>query len=92
MNLKWLKRAKEKDDFPTEVNANLPDELERFRTRRMEPPAVTRENYARPLDYVEEEAAPVKETKLSHDKTDLILQKLETIDLRLKLLEEKLGV
>lgn len=90
MDLKWLKRKKEKDDFPSEVNAELPDDLERFRTRRMEPPAVTRENYARPLEYMEDQPS-VKKSE-SSDKMDLILQKLETIDLRLKLLEEKMGV
>jgi hypothetical protein len=89
MNLNFLKRKKEKDSFPAEVNAELPEDLERFRTRGMEPPSVTRENYARPLEFVDEQPARKME---SQDKSDLILQKLETIDVRLKLLEEKLNV
>jgi hypothetical protein len=89
MNFNWLKRKKENDSFPTEVNAELPEDLERFRTRNIEPPSVNRENYARPLEFVDEQPARRID---SQDKSDLILQKLETIDVRLKLLEEKLNV
>jgi hypothetical protein len=84
MVLDFLKRKKAKDDFPTEITTELPEDLERFRARE---PLPTMERYPKPIDF--EESAKKSE---SHDKTDLILQKLETIDLRLKLLEEKLGV
>jgi hypothetical protein len=87
MNFNFLKKKRE--SFPSEVNAELPEDLERFRTRSMEPPSVTRENYARPLEFVDEQPARKID---SQDKTELILQKLETIDVRLKLLEEKLNV
>ena len=86
MVLGWLKRKKEKEeDFPEEVTAPLPEDLERFRVRGPEPVA-SKENYP-PLDMAAE-----TEKRDSRDKLDLILQKLETIDVRLKLLEEKLGV
>ena len=86
MKLDFLKRKKAaKEDFPTEITTELPDDLERFRTR--EPELPIRERYPTPMEFEE----PTKKLE-SHDKTDLILQKLETIDLRLKLLEEKLGV
>jgi hypothetical protein len=89
MNFNFLKKKKERESFPSEVNAELPEDLERFRTRGMEPPSVTRENYAKPLEFIDEQPSRKMETQ---DKTDLILQKLETIDVRLKLLEEKLNV
>jgi hypothetical protein len=82
----WLKRfRKEKEEeeaFPSEVTTPLPEDLERFRTR--EP-----EQFSRPaMNLVGETERGIE----SKDKLDLILQKLETIDVRLKLLEEKLGV
>jgi hypothetical protein len=84
MILDFLKKKKNKvDDFPTEIT-ELPEDLERFRTR--EEPIPVRERYPKPMGFEE----PVR--KESQDKSDLILQKLETIDVRLKLLEEKLGV
>jgi hypothetical protein len=85
----WLKRfRKQKEgEFPEEVTAPLPEDLERFRTNVNEPlPA--RGNYPTPMDLVGETEKRIE----SQDKMDLILQKLETIDVRLKLLEEKLGV
>jgi hypothetical protein len=83
----FLKKKKVKeDDFPSEIS-ELPDDLERFR-RDIEPP-MPASRYPKPLDFSEEPIAKKVETQ---DKTDLILQKLETIDVRLKLLEEKLGV
>lgn len=83
----WLRRfRKNKDEeeeagFPSEVTTPLPEDLERFRVRDdFAPP--------KPIDLV----GQTEKTIESKDKMDLILQKLETIDVRLKLLEEKLGV
>jgi len=81
----WLnifKRKKKEDDdvFSQEVTPTLPDDLERFRVEREMP--------QRPMDLV----GTTEKTIEDKDKMDLILQKLETIDVRLKLLEEKLGV
>ena len=84
----WLKRfRKEKEEeetFPSEVTTPLPDDLEKFRMREPEPMFPVPQ---RPLD-MESETRGIE----NKDKLDLILQKLETIDVRLKLLEEKLGV
>jgi hypothetical protein len=86
MILDFLKKKKNKvDDFPTEITTELPEDLERFRTR--EEPIPVRERYPKPMGFEE----PMRKSE-SQDKSDLILQKLETIDVRLKLLEEKLGV
>lgn len=86
MVLGWLGRFRKKNEeeeagFPTEVTATLPEDLERFRAREPESPQ-------RPMDFVGGTEKAIE----SKDKMDLILQKLETIDVRLKLLEEKLGV
>jgi len=88
MVLGFLKRKKKEEDFPTEVTEPLPEDLEKFRIRQPEAtPLPPRENYPG-LDMANE---PEKRSE-NQDKMDLILQKLETIDVRLKLLEEKLGV
>jgi len=81
--LRRFRKEKEEEEagFPTEVTTSLPDDLERFRTR--EP-----EQIPKPMDFVGQTERGIE----SKDKMDLILQKLETIDVRLKLLEEKLGV
>ncbi|NIO44847.1 MAG: hypothetical protein GTN36_04840 [Candidatus Aenigmarchaeota archaeon] len=87
----WLKKRKKKNEeesFPEEVTTPLPDDLERFKVRESEPLPTVRETYPRPLGLVGETERKIE----ADDKMDLILQKLETIDVRLKLLEEKLGV
>ncbi|NIO44104.1 MAG: hypothetical protein GTN36_00920 [Candidatus Aenigmarchaeota archaeon] len=85
----WLKRRKKKEEeFPEEVTTPLPEDLERFKVREPEHLPPVREGFPRPLDLV---GATEKRIE-TEDKMDLILQKLETIDVRLKLLEEKLGV
>jgi hypothetical protein len=85
----FLKRKRKNEgEFPEEVTSPLPEDLERFRTREPEPIVPPRENYPRSTDFFGE---PEKKIE-GQDKIDLILQKLETIDVRLKLLEEKLGV
>ncbi len=85
----WLRRKKkDEQEFPQEVTEPLPEDLERFRMRNTEPIPEPRESYPRPLDLVSATERGIE----TQDKMDLILQKLETIDVRLKLLEEKLGV
>jgi hypothetical protein len=85
----FLKRKKKNEgEFPEEVTSPLPDDLERFRTREPEPVIPSRNNYPRPPDFFGGTEKKIE----GQDKLDLILQKLETIDVRLKLLEEKLGV
>lgn len=88
MNLNFFKRKKKEENFPTEITTELPDELERFRTRGIDPTPPVGDTFAKPLEFVNETEKRV----VTQDKSDLILQKLETIDVRLKLLEEKLGV
>ena len=70
-----------------EVSRELPKDLERFRVQRQ----TVEERYA-PLPQRQmprEEPAPVERT-VSGDRIDMILQKLETIDTRLKLIEERM--
>jgi hypothetical protein len=82
----WLKRFRKKEEeediFPQEVTTPLPEDLEKFRMSGPEPIP------QRPIDLVGETERGIE----NKDRLDLILQKLETIDVRLKLLEEKLGV
>jgi hypothetical protein len=102
MVLDFLRKKKEVH-LPTEAipDEALPEELERFRIRKEEPEPATepvREYPAFP-EYGENvavettqptlpEPAPVEER--TDDRIELILQKLETIDTRLKLIEERL--
>ena len=86
----WIKnkiKKEKKGEFPEEVTEPLPEDLEKFRIREPGPIMPARDNY-RPLDMVGQTEKRIE----NQDKMDLILQKLETIDVRLKLLEEKLGV
>lgn len=99
--LDFRKKAKEKVEEATEIDEELPEELEKFRSRaRFGPPAEKEEPFI-PEEYRNDigEKAPAKKEnviELSKEhaaiehKIDLILSKLETIDARLKLLEEKL--
>jgi hypothetical protein len=91
-------RKNKKDDIlpaSLETTAELPEDLERF---RMRPPEV-RYPEARPEvknDYPVPEVPYGKSVedlvseRTQGDKIELILQKLETIDARLRLMEEKL--
>ena len=69
------------------ATAPLPKDLEKFRMQRQ----TVEERYAplpeRPMP--REEPAPA-EKYASGDRIDMILQKLETIDTRLKLIEERM--
>ena len=83
----------------------LPEELERFRFRReeptpiKEPPAEPVREYPAFPEYGENVAIetpqltlpePLAASEPADNRIDLILQKLETIDTRLKLIEERL--
>jgi hypothetical protein len=87
-------RKKKEDDIPLpasmEAGPDLPEDLERFRVKTPEirPPAT---------DYPVPEVPPYGKSveelvseRTSGDKIELILQKLETIDARLRLIEEKI--
>lgn len=88
------KEQKEPEEFATSNDNELPEELEKFRSRaKFGPPAEKEESFL-PEEYkknIDEMPAVKKESSdnVSH-KLDLILSKLETIDARIKLLEEKL--
>ena len=83
----------------------LPEELERFRMRKREetsytePAPETTSEYAELPAYGEDVAVetpqpilpePLPSPERTDDRIELILQKLETIDTRLKLIEERL--
>ena len=97
--LDFRKKAKEKTETPESDESfgadELPEELEKFRTRARFLPAEKDEPFL-PEEYKKniDEPAVQKENKLPQGnlehKIELVLSKLETIDARLKLLEEKL--
>ncbi len=74
-----FRKKKEEVRIPSEIPTSLPEDLERFRVRG--PEASRTEFYDRPLEVPRAEEG---------DKIELILQKLDTIDTRLKLIEEKI--
>jgi hypothetical protein len=83
MFLDRLKRKKEEVTLPTEIPTELPEDLERFRTRTKTPEPVPELPYGKSIEELVSE-------RTEGDKIELILQKLETIDARLKLIEEKI--
>ena len=89
---RFRKKKDEDDSLPAsmESSPDLPDDLERFRIKTPEnrPPAT---DY--PVPEVPAYGKSVEELvseRTSGDKIELILQKLETIDARLRLIEEKI--
>ncbi len=90
----FRKKAKEQKESEEFATAELPEELEKFRSRaRFGPPAAKEDEMFIPEEYkkqIGENPAEKKESSDVSHKLDLILSKLETIDARLKLLEEKL--
>jgi hypothetical protein len=106
MILDRFRKKKENDPFPPigqdpmMPNAELPEDLERFRMR----PPDTRMPESRPPeampaprnDYPVPELSTSKSVedlvseRTRGDKIELILQKLDTIDTRIRLLEEKI--
>jgi hypothetical protein len=103
MILDMFKKKKEDEipfpePMPIETASGLPDDLERFRMRPMEQkiPEIRTDRPIEPRsDYAVPELAPSKSVedlvaeRTQVNKIDLILQKLETIDARLRLMEEK---
>lgn len=93
----FLRKKKEEEPLPPVEDRELPEDLERFRMERTqlpapEPPperAPMREFESREFESVPRIEEPPKERE-SSDKIELIIQKLETIDARLKLIEERL--
>jgi hypothetical protein len=86
------------EPMPMERNMGLPEDLERFRVRPVEQTLPDRmpERLQEPRnDYPVPELPPSKSVddlvaeRTQVNKIDLILQKLETIDTRLRLMEEK---
>lgn len=85
---------KKKEDLPTNIeNVELPEDLERFRlkppeAKLPEPVPEVKPDYPE-LSYGKSVEELVAE-RVEGNKIELILQKLETIDARLRLIEEKL--
>lgn len=80
-------RKKKKEEIPAlpSQSTPLPQDLERFRT-----PATS---FDRPIQVPERPApfqSPVPEPPVPSDRAELIIQKLDTIDARLRFIEEKL--
>ncbi|MFQ6020610.1 MAG: hypothetical protein ACE5J4_01155 [Candidatus Aenigmatarchaeota archaeon] len=99
-----FKKKKKEVPLPEEVISEpLPEDLERFRMRRepereypsMVPPPEPLPEYGRPVELPRPEfraPEPVAPTPApAADRIEMILQKLETIDTRLKLIEERLS-
>ena len=95
-----FRKKKEPDILaPMEPTSELPEDLERFRMRppdvrlperQPEPPADVRNDYPVPEVPYGKSVDDLVAERTQGDKVELILQKLETIDARLRLLEEKL--
>jgi hypothetical protein len=94
-----LKKKKKEVPIPEEfIPRELPDDLERLRADRPTLPSAYEPRYPevgprypeipRP-EPVERPLTPVIPPREPADKLDMILQKLETIDARLKLIEER---
>ncbi len=81
---RFRKRGREVP-LPADVETSLPEDLERFRVKREELPTP-------PFGPPPEPIAPSTEARNlgTDDKIELILQKLDTIDTRLKLIEERM--
>jgi len=82
MFLDKLRRKKEEVTIPTDIPTELPEDLERFKIRSTD----TRPGIGE-LPFTKSEETS---TSKIDDKVELILQKLETIDARLRLIEEKM--
>ena len=77
-----LKRKKQEvrlpTDIPMEIPSTLPNDLEKFRVQQ---PESRTDFYDKPLEIPKADQI---------EKIDMVLEKLETIDTRLKLIEEKI--
>ncbi len=99
-----LKKLFAKKEEPMETpmpSKPLPDDLEKFRMERTEPkpigatvtPTFAEERYGtipEKTPVLVAEPTPTPAPAVSGDRIDMILQKLETIDTRLKLIEERM--
>ena len=92
---KKIIKKKEKPATTSDISTGLPEDLERFRVRRgpepvPEPAPVIAPEPMPPRPELPRVGPPAPVSKENLDKDDMILQKLETIDARLRLIEEKL--
>ena len=96
-----LKPKKEPKKMLESVRTGLPQDLERFRVRKgplPEPEPISPSPYQAPVQEAQLPPRPglpavgpaPKGEKIVLEKEDMILQKLETIDARLRLIEEKI--
>jgi len=74
------RKKKEEIELPPEIPTALPEDLERFKIR-----PESREYPSLPFEKTPEPIA-----RSENDKIELIIQKLETIDARLRFIEERL--
>ncbi|MDD5416424.1 MAG: hypothetical protein PHU12_00430 [Candidatus Aenigmarchaeota archaeon] len=91
-----FKKFKKKEETgPVKDYSGLPDELERFKIKRYPemPPEPNYPSVPEPVfrEVPKEMQPAAPEVPKDMDKMDFVLQKLETIDTRLKLIEEKLS-
>ena len=91
---KFKKRNEEvrlSSDIPMEIPSRLPDDLERFRIPQTETPRS--DFYDKPLEIPSDPLPQLmpspQHQSFDDNKIELILQKLDTIDTRLKLIEER---
>lgn len=87
-----LRKKKDEISLPASIEAaDLPEDLERF---RMKPPETrvpeVRTDYPVPEVPYGKSVEELVTERTEGDKIELILQKLETIDARLRLIEEKI--
>jgi hypothetical protein len=84
---RFRKKKKEELKVPSTAPTRLPEDLEKFRVG-------PQTSFDRPIEVFERPSThPIhtsNDKKHPLDKTDLILQKLDTIDARLRFIEEKL--
>ena len=89
-------RKKKEEDLslpaPMEASPDLPEDLERFRIKSPEsrPPEVRNDYPVPEIPPYGKSVEDLVAERTSTDKIELILQKLETIDARLRLIEEKI--
>jgi hypothetical protein len=89
---RFRKKKDEEIPLPAPIEAaDLPEDLERFRIRTPEARAPeVRTDYPVPEVPYGKSVEQLVSERTEGDKIELILQKLETIDARLRLIEEKI--
>ena len=85
---------KKEEPAPAADSFALPPDLEKFRSAGYDAEMPERERkfraFAREMEDEGSESAPIPEKGDAEKKIDMILQKLETIDLRLRVIEQKM--